>query len=182
MLDLWSFVNNYSALSELINFYIIKGVAENSEANSHTNTLRVWRQHCTPLLIAAPLCFSLSSSKMYVMWSWSYCIGTGGLQAITLTPSFPISQSVVYIVRISPDLFEKMVPMVVQQSMSIYSQRKAETVNRLVGTMREATNLCNGYALPCLCGHMLTCECTSGTMQGKLSSCGHECMGLHAWL
>ncbi|XP_029920346.1 programmed cell death 6-interacting protein isoform X2 [Myripristis murdjan] len=42
------------------------------------------------------------------------------------------------------DLFEKMVPMAVQQSMSIYNQRKAETVNRLVGTMREATNLCNG--------------------------------------
>ncbi|XP_055732521.1 programmed cell death 6-interacting protein isoform X1 [Salvelinus fontinalis] len=42
------------------------------------------------------------------------------------------------------DLFEKMVPMAVQQSMSLYSQRKAETVNRLVGTMREATNLCNG--------------------------------------
>lgn len=48
------------------------------------------------------------------------------------------------------DLFEKMVPMAVQQSMSIYSQRKAETVNRLVGTMREATNLCNGYAVLCL--------------------------------
>ncbi|KAG7499878.1 programmed cell death 6-interacting protein isoform X1 [Solea senegalensis] len=42
------------------------------------------------------------------------------------------------------DLFEKMVPMAVQQSMSIYSQRKAETVNRLVGSLREATNLCNG--------------------------------------
>ncbi|KAL3043907.1 hypothetical protein OYC64_003705 [Pagothenia borchgrevinki] len=42
------------------------------------------------------------------------------------------------------DLFEKMVPMAVQQSMSNYGQRKAETVNRLVGTMREATNLCNG--------------------------------------
>ncbi|XP_056273598.1 programmed cell death 6-interacting protein isoform X1 [Pseudoliparis swirei] len=42
------------------------------------------------------------------------------------------------------DLFEKMVPMVVQQSMSVYTQRKADTVNRLVGTMREATNLCNG--------------------------------------
>lgn len=36
--------------------------------------------------------------------------------------------------------------MAVQQSMSVYGQRKAETVNRLVGTMREATNLCNGYA------------------------------------
>ncbi|KAL0962072.1 hypothetical protein UPYG_G00335340 [Umbra pygmaea] len=42
------------------------------------------------------------------------------------------------------DLFEKMVLMAVQQSMSVYSQRKAETVNRLVGTMREATNLSNG--------------------------------------
>lgn len=36
--------------------------------------------------------------------------------------------------------------MAVQQSMSVYGQRKNETVNRLVGTMREATNLCNGYA------------------------------------
>ncbi|KAK7899132.1 hypothetical protein WMY93_019985 [Mugilogobius chulae] len=53
----------------------------------------------------------------------------------TITP--PISQKF-------SDLFEKMVPMAVQQSMSIYTQRKAETVNRLVGTMREATNLCNG--------------------------------------
>ncbi|KAJ8334818.1 hypothetical protein SKAU_G00404570 [Synaphobranchus kaupii] len=42
------------------------------------------------------------------------------------------------------DLFEKMVPMLVQQSMSMYNQRKSEIVNRLVGTMREATNLCNG--------------------------------------
>ncbi|XP_061521162.1 programmed cell death 6-interacting protein isoform X1 [Phycodurus eques] len=42
------------------------------------------------------------------------------------------------------DVFEKMVPMAVQQSMSVYGQRKSETVNRLVGTMREATNLCNG--------------------------------------
>ncbi|XP_059899303.1 programmed cell death 6-interacting protein isoform X3 [Gadus macrocephalus] len=42
------------------------------------------------------------------------------------------------------DLFEKMVPMAVQQAMGVYNQRKAETVNRLVGTMREATNLCNG--------------------------------------
>ncbi|KAJ3608992.1 hypothetical protein NHX12_023520, partial [Muraenolepis orangiensis] len=42
------------------------------------------------------------------------------------------------------DLFEKMVPMAVQQSMGVYNQRKAETVGRLVATMREATNLCNG--------------------------------------
>ncbi|XP_061110604.1 programmed cell death 6-interacting protein isoform X2 [Conger conger] len=42
------------------------------------------------------------------------------------------------------DLFEKMIPVAVQQSMSVYNQRKSEIVNRLVGTMREATNLCNG--------------------------------------
>uniref|UniRef100_A0A674MQV8 Programmed cell death 6-interacting protein n=1 Tax=Takifugu rubripes TaxID=31033 RepID=A0A674MQV8_TAKRU len=42
------------------------------------------------------------------------------------------------------DLFEKMVPMAVQQAMTIYNQRKSDFVNRLVGTMREATNLCNG--------------------------------------
>lgn len=52
-----------------------------------------------------------------------------------------------YFVSLYSDLFEKMVPMAVQQSMSMYGQRKAETVNRLVGTMREATNLCNGYSV-----------------------------------
>ncbi|KAM7384195.1 hypothetical protein PAMA_011508 [Pampus argenteus] len=63
-------------------------------------------------------------------------IGKAALvKATAITP--PISQKFT-------DLFEKMVPMAVQQSMSIYTQRKAETVNRLVGTMREATNLCNG--------------------------------------
>ncbi|XP_044027624.1 programmed cell death 6-interacting protein isoform X1 [Siniperca chuatsi] len=63
-------------------------------------------------------------------------IGKAALvKATSITP--PLSQKFT-------DLFEKMVPMAVQQSMSIYNQRKAETVNRLVGTMREATNLCNG--------------------------------------
>uniref|UniRef100_UPI003AAC2527 programmed cell death 6-interacting protein isoform X4 n=1 Tax=Centroberyx gerrardi TaxID=166262 RepID=UPI003AAC2527 len=63
-------------------------------------------------------------------------IGKAALvKATAITP--PLSQKFT-------DLFEKMVPMAVQQSMSVYSQRKAETVNRLVGTMREATNLCNG--------------------------------------
>ncbi|XP_053190843.1 programmed cell death 6-interacting protein isoform X2 [Scomber japonicus] len=63
-------------------------------------------------------------------------IGKAALvKATVITP--PISQKFT-------DLFEKMVPMAVQQSMGIYTQRKTETVNRLVGTMREATNLCNG--------------------------------------
>ncbi|XP_061598567.1 programmed cell death 6-interacting protein isoform X1 [Cololabis saira] len=63
-------------------------------------------------------------------------IGKAALvKATAITP--PLSQKFT-------DLFEKMVPMAVQQSMSVYGQRKAETVNRLVGTMREATNLCNG--------------------------------------
>ena len=53
------------------------------------------------------------------------------------------------------DLFEKMVPMAVQQAMSIYNQRKTDYVNRLVGTMREATNLCNGYAAT----HFITRVC-----------------------
>lgn len=38
-----------------------------------------------------------------------------------------------------------MVPMLVQQSLSIASSRKADVVNRLVGSLREATNLCNGW-------------------------------------
>ncbi|KAM8884786.1 programmed cell death 6-interacting protein isoform 1-T1 [Synchiropus picturatus] len=70
--------------------------------------------------------------------------GTGDLQHIgkatlakptAITP--PLSQKFT-------DLFEKMVPMAVQQSLSNYNQRKTETVNRMIGTMREATNLCNG--------------------------------------
>uniref|UniRef100_A0A672HTE8 Programmed cell death 6-interacting protein-like n=1 Tax=Salarias fasciatus TaxID=181472 RepID=A0A672HTE8_SALFA len=63
-------------------------------------------------------------------------IGKAALvKATAITP--PLSQKFT-------DVFEKMVPMAVQQSMGVYGQRKAETVNRLVGTMREATNLCNG--------------------------------------
>ncbi|MED6273489.1 Rhophilin, Rho GTPase binding protein [Characodon lateralis] len=63
-------------------------------------------------------------------------IGKAALvKATAITP--PLSQKYT-------DLFEKMVPMAVQQSMGFYGQRKAETVNKLVGTMREATNLCNG--------------------------------------
>ncbi|XP_030644645.1 programmed cell death 6-interacting protein isoform X2 [Chanos chanos] len=42
------------------------------------------------------------------------------------------------------DLFEKMVPMEVQKSVSMANQRKADMVNRLVGSLKEATNLCNG--------------------------------------
>ncbi|TSK31382.1 Programmed cell death 6-interacting protein [Bagarius yarrelli] len=42
------------------------------------------------------------------------------------------------------DVFEKMVPMVVQNSLSIANSRRSDLVNRLVGSMREATNLCNG--------------------------------------
>ncbi|KAJ8291105.1 hypothetical protein GJAV_G00021460 [Gymnothorax javanicus] len=42
------------------------------------------------------------------------------------------------------DLFEKMVPMAVQLSLSIFKQRKAETVKQLIGTMREATSMCSG--------------------------------------
>ncbi|XP_069469289.1 programmed cell death 6-interacting protein isoform X2 [Ambystoma mexicanum] len=42
------------------------------------------------------------------------------------------------------DLFEKMVPLAVQQSMNLYNQRKADLVNRSIAQMREATNLANG--------------------------------------
>ena len=86
-----------------------------------------------------------------------------------------------YVVLLSSDLFEKMVPMAVQQSMSIYNQRKAETVNRLVGTMREATNLCNGYAVLCLYEPTLLCQCKSVTVHVNLSSRErvHECLCLY---
>ncbi|KAM4706339.1 programmed cell death 6-interacting protein isoform 2-T2 [Rhinophrynus dorsalis] len=42
------------------------------------------------------------------------------------------------------DLFEKMVPLAVQQSLSIYNQRKAELINSTVAQMRDATTFSNG--------------------------------------
>lgn len=42
------------------------------------------------------------------------------------------------------DLFEKMVPVSVQQSLAVFSQRKADLVNRSIAQMREATTLANG--------------------------------------
>ncbi|XP_078072698.1 programmed cell death 6-interacting protein isoform X2 [Mustelus asterias] len=42
------------------------------------------------------------------------------------------------------DLFAKMVPLAVQQALSIYNQRRADLVNRLIAQMRESTNLANG--------------------------------------
>uniref|UniRef100_A0A2H6N782 Programmed cell death 6-interacting protein n=2 Tax=Micrurus carvalhoi TaxID=3147026 RepID=A0A2H6N782_9SAUR len=42
------------------------------------------------------------------------------------------------------DLFEKMVPIAIQQALAVYNQRKADLVNRSIGQMREATNLANG--------------------------------------
>nr|XP_014349049.1 PREDICTED: programmed cell death 6-interacting protein [Latimeria chalumnae] len=42
------------------------------------------------------------------------------------------------------DLFEKMIPLAVQQALSAYNQRRAELVNVAISQMREATNLCNG--------------------------------------
>ncbi|KAM9319406.1 LOW QUALITY PROTEIN: programmed cell death 6-interacting protein [Gastrophryne carolinensis] len=42
------------------------------------------------------------------------------------------------------DLFEKMVPLAVQQSLSNYNQRRAELINGTIARMRDATTLCNG--------------------------------------
>lgn len=42
------------------------------------------------------------------------------------------------------DLFEKMVPVSVQQSLAVFGQRKADLVNRSIAQMREATTLANG--------------------------------------
>ncbi|XP_069776849.1 programmed cell death 6-interacting protein isoform X2 [Narcine bancroftii] len=42
------------------------------------------------------------------------------------------------------DLFGKMIPLAVQQALSIYNQRRADLVNRLITQMRESTNFANG--------------------------------------
>ncbi|KAL7976814.1 hypothetical protein Chor_008763 [Crotalus horridus] len=62
----------------------------------------------------------------------------GKVSLVKATPvTIPLSQKFT-------DLFEKMVPMAVQQALAFYNQRKAELVNRSIGQMREATNLANG--------------------------------------
>ncbi|KAM8966537.1 programmed cell death 6-interacting protein isoform 4-T4 [Pelodytes ibericus] len=42
------------------------------------------------------------------------------------------------------DLFEKMVPLAVQQALSVYNQRKAELINSTIAQIRDATTLANG--------------------------------------
>ncbi|KAK2494723.1 hypothetical protein MC885_013566, partial [Smutsia gigantea] len=59
----------------------------------------------------------------------------------TLVKSTPVN---VPISQKFTDLFEKMVPVSVQQSLAAYNQRKADLVNRLIAQMREATVLANG--------------------------------------
>ncbi|KAM8759192.1 programmed cell death 6-interacting protein isoform 1-T1 [Rhynchonycteris naso] len=59
----------------------------------------------------------------------------------TLVKSTPVS---VPISQKFTDLFEKMVPVSVQQSLAAYNQRKADLVNRSIAQMREATTLANG--------------------------------------
>ncbi|XP_044140527.1 programmed cell death 6-interacting protein [Bufo gargarizans] len=62
----------------------------------------------------------------------------GKAALVKSTPiSVPLSQKYT-------DLFEKMVPLAVQQSMSLYNQRKAELINGTIARMRDATTLCNG--------------------------------------
>ncbi|XP_051879089.1 programmed cell death 6-interacting protein isoform X4 [Pristis pectinata] len=59
----------------------------------------------------------------------------------TLVKSIPVN---VPMSQKFTDLFVKMVPLAVQQALSIYNQRRADLVNRLIAQMRESTNLANG--------------------------------------
>uniref|UniRef100_A0A8C4PJI7 Programmed cell death 6-interacting protein n=1 Tax=Equus asinus asinus TaxID=83772 RepID=A0A8C4PJI7_EQUAS len=59
----------------------------------------------------------------------------------TLVKSTPVN---VPISQKFTDLFEKMVPVSVQQALAAYNQRKADLVNRSIAQMREATTLANG--------------------------------------
>ncbi|XP_043921545.1 programmed cell death 6-interacting protein [Protopterus annectens] len=65
----------------------------------------------------------------------------GKASMVKPTPvSVPISQKFT-------DLFEKMVPLTVQQALSGYNQRKALLINSLIGQMKEATNVSNGFSV-----------------------------------
>jgi len=43
------------------------------------------------------------------------------------------------------DLFEKVVPLAIQQALTVFENRRAELVNREIGRLREATQLMNRY-------------------------------------
>jgi len=43
------------------------------------------------------------------------------------------------------DLFEKVVPLAIQQALTMFENRRAELVNREIGRLREATQLMNRY-------------------------------------
>jgi len=58
--------------------------------------------------------------------------------------------TVIYIVNIffcyfMSDLFEKVVPLAIQQALTMFENRRAELVNREIGRLREATQLMNRY-------------------------------------
>ena len=41
------------------------------------------------------------------------------------------------------DLFEKMVPLAIQQAVTMFENRRSELLNREIGRLREATQLMN---------------------------------------
>jgi len=43
------------------------------------------------------------------------------------------------------DLFEKVVPLAIQQALTMFENRRTELVNREIGRLREATQLLNRY-------------------------------------
>jgi len=47
------------------------------------------------------------------------------------------------------DLFEKVVPLAIQQALTMFESRRAEVVNREIGRLREATQLMNRFSYIC---------------------------------
>ena len=43
------------------------------------------------------------------------------------------------------DLFEKVVPLAIQQALTMFENRRAEVVNREISRLREATQLMNRF-------------------------------------
>jgi len=52
--------------------------------------------------------------------------------------------SVIFFYFVS-DLFEKVVPLAIQQALTMFENRRAELVNREIGRLRESTQLMNRY-------------------------------------
>jgi len=56
-----------------------------------------------------------------------------------------LKHNLLFLLLFVTDLFEKVVPLAIQQALTMFENRRSELVNREIGRLREATQLLNRY-------------------------------------